>query len=255
MTDVEKENAKKKVVLITGGTSGIGKATAQHFIDQGAVVIITGRYQETVEQTARELGDNCRGIVSNAGAMRDIMKLASQVRGVTDTIDVLFANAGYGKFGSVESVHEQQFDELFDLLVKGPFFTVQQLLPFMKEGSSIVLCTSTIAEIGIQNFSVYSAAKSAVQSFVKTFAAECVSKGIRVNGISPGYISTNIFQKTGLSQDEIEGAIASITSALPFRRFGQPSEIARAVGFLASDDASYIHGTELVVDGGFTAIR
>lgn len=248
-------NLKNKVALITGGTSGIGRATAEEFIAGGATVIITGRYRETVEQTVRELGPNSRGVVADAGRMQDLLSLGAQVRAITDVVDILYANAGYGKFNAIEAVDEQHFDELFDLLVKGPFFTVQQILPLMREGASIILCTSVVTEFGMQNFSVYTAAKSAVQSFIKTFAAECTSRNIRVNGVSPGYIATNIFHKTGLSQEQIEATVASIIPTLPFRRFGRPSEVAHAVRFLASDEASYIHGTEILVDGGLTAIR
>lgn len=244
-----------KVALITGGTSGIGKATAIDLIDKGATVIITGRYHDTVDQTVQELGSKCRGIVSDTSNMNNLMALGTQLRELTDEIDILFTNAGYGKFAPVESVDAAHFDELFNMLVKGTFFTVQQVLPFMKKGGSIILCTSSVTQIGIQNLSVYTAAKSAAQSLIKTLAAECSAKNIRVNGVSPGYITTNIFQKTGLSQEQIDGVIAATTPALPLKRFGQPAEVARVVSFLASDDASYIHGTDIFVDGGFPRLN
>ena len=244
-----------KVALVTGGTSGIGKATAIDLISKGATVIVTGRYRDTVDRTVRELGENCRGIVSDAGSMHDLLRLAAEVQQFVHKVDILFANAGYGKFASIESADEQHFDELFGVLVKGTFFTVQQILPLMPEGSSVIFCTSVATEIGMQNFSVYSAAKSAVQSFVKTFAAECAARRIRVNAVSPGHTATNIFYKTGLSQEQIDAAVAAIPSTIPLQRFAQPAEIARVVSFLASDNASYIHGTEISVDGGFTAIR
>jgi NAD(P)-dependent dehydrogenase (short-subunit alcohol dehydrogenase family) len=187
--------------------------------------------------------------------MKDILLLREQVKQYTENIDLLFANAGYGKFAPVELTDETHFDELFNTLVKGTFFTVQQVLPLMKKGSTIVLNTSVVTEMGMQNFSVYSAAKSAVQSFIKTFAAEFTEKGIRVNGISPGYIKTNGFNNTGLSPEQIEGAIQSIIPTIPFKRFGEPSEIANAVLFLTSQDASYIHGAELTVDAGISVLR
>lgn len=246
---------KNKVVLITGGTSGIGFTTAKNFIDEGAVVIITGRSQETVDKAVEDLGSNARGLVSNAGKMSDIFKLLEQVKTYTDRLDILFVNAGYGKFASVETADEAHFDELFNMLVKGTFFTVQQVLPIMNEGGSIILNTSFVTEFGIENFSVYSAAKSAVQSFIKTFSSECTVKKIRVNGISPGHIKTNIYNNTGLTSDEIDGVVESITSTLPFKRFGEPSEISKTVLFLASDDASYIHGAEIVVDGGISNVK
>lgn len=249
------EKFKNKTVLITGGTNGMGFATAKEFIDNGAKVIITGRSQETVDKALSNLGANAIGTISNSGSLSDIFELQNQINLHTDTLDVLFVNAGYGKFSPIEMVTETDFDELFDMLVKGTFFTVQQMLPLMQKGSSIILNTTFLTEVGHANMSVYTAAKAAVQSFIKTFAAECTSKEIRVNGVSPGHIKTNIFNNTGLSQEQIKGTIESIIPTLPFKRFGEPYEIAKAVVFLASDDASYIHGIELTVDGGLTRTK
>jgi len=246
---------KDKFALITGGTNGMGFATAQQFINEGGKVIITGRSAETVNKAVEQLGTNAFGIVSNAGNMKDIFRLQEQVKQHTENIDLLFANAGYGKFAPIEFADETHFDELFNVLVKGTFFTVQQIVPLMKKGSAIILNTSVVTEMGMQNFSVYSAAKSAVQSFIKTFASEFTEKGIRVNGISPGYIKTNGFNNTGLSPEQIEGAVQSIIPTIPFKRFGEPTEIANAVLFLASQEASYIHGTELTVDAGISVIK
>ncbi len=246
---------KDKYALITGGTSGMGFATAQQFINEYGKVIITGRSAETVNKAIEQLGQNAFGIVSNAGNMKDVMLLQEQVKQFSDSIDLLFINAGYGKFASVDFADEVHFDELFNTLVKGTFFTVQQILPLMKRGSTIVLNTSIVTGMGMQNFSVYSAAKSAVQSFIKTFASEFTEKGIRVNGISPGHIKTNIFNNTGLNAEQIEGAIQNIIPTIPFKRLGEPTEIAYAVLFLASQEASYIHGTELTVDAGISVIR
>lgn len=246
---------KDKYALITGGTNGMGFATAQQFINESGKVIITGRSAETVNKAVERLGSCAFGIVSNAGNMKDILLLQQQVKTYTDHIDLLFVNAGYGKFAAVENADETHFDELFNLLVKGTFFTVQQILPLMKNGSAIVLNTSFVTEVGTANFSVYSAAKSAVQSFIKTFAAEFTEKGIRVNGVSPGHIKTNIFNNTGLQAEQIDGAIQSIITTIPFKRLGEPTEIANAVLFLASQEASYIHGTELKVDSGISVIR
>lgn len=243
---------KNKVAFITGGTNGMGFATAQELIHEGARVIITGRSQETVDKAVAGLGPNAIGLVSNSGKMSDVLDLQKQVKLHTDQLDILFVNAGYGKFASIEQVDEAYFDEFFNMLVKGTFFTVQQLLPMMPAGSSIILNTSIVTEFGFDNFSIYSAAKSAVQSFIKTFSTECTAKKIRVNGVSPGYIQTNIFNNTGLTKDQIEGAVQGIIPTLPFKRFGEASEIAKTVLFLASDDASYIHGAEIVVDGGLS---
>ena len=246
---------KNKFALITGGTNGMGFATAQQFINEGGSAIITGRSAERVSKAVEQLGKSAFGIVSDAGKMKDILHLNEQVKQKTDSIDLLFANAGYGRFASVEDVDETHFDELFDLLVKGVFFTVQEMLPLLKNGSAVIFNTSFVTEIGTPNFSVYSAAKSAVRSFIKTFAAEFTEKGIRVNGISPGHIKTNIFNNTGLDPIQIEGAIQNIIPTIPFKRLGIPAEIANAVLFLASQDASYIHGTELKVDAGISIIR
>jgi len=246
---------KDKFALITGGTNGMGFATAQQFINESGKVIITGRSAETVNKAVEQLGENAFGMVSNASSMQDIMILQEQVKKYTSHIDLLFANAGYGKFAPVEFADEVHFDELFDMLVKGTFFTVQQIVPLMRKGSTIILNTSVVTEMSIQNFSIYSSAKSAVQSFIKTFAAEFTTKGIRVNGISPGYIKTNGFNNTGLNSEQIEEAIQSIIPTIPFKRFGEPTEIANAVLFLASQEASYIHGTELTVDAGISVIR
>jgi NAD(P)-dependent dehydrogenase (short-subunit alcohol dehydrogenase family) len=246
---------KDKVALITGGTNGMGFATAQEFINNGATVIITGRSQETVDRAVDRLGSNAIGIVSNSGKLSDIFELQNQIKKHTNKLDVLFVNAGYGKFASIEMVTETEFNELFDLLVKGAFFTVQQMLPIISEGGSIILNTTALTEAGHPNTSVYTAAKAAVQSFIKTFAAECTSKKVRVNGICPGYIKTNIFNNTGLTPEEIHGTIEAVTPTLPFKRFGEPVEIAKTVFFLASDDASYIHGVEIIVDGGFSKTK
>ncbi|MDF3027554.1 MAG: baiA2 [Fluviicola sp.] len=243
---------KNKVAFITGGTNGMGFATAQEFIQEGATVIITGRSRETVDKAVKALGPNAIGLVSDSGKMKDLFELQNQVKLHTNHLDILFVNAGYGKFASIEQVDEAHYDELFNLLVKGTFFTVQQLLPLMNAGGSIILNTSIVTGFGFDNFSIYSAAKSAVQSFIKTFSTECTAKNIRVNGVSPGYIKTNIFNNTGLTAEQIDGAVQGIIPTLPFKRFGEASEIAKTVLFLASDDASYIHGAEIAVDGGLS---
>jgi NAD(P)-dependent dehydrogenase (short-subunit alcohol dehydrogenase family) len=245
---------KDKVVFITGGTNGMGFSAAQEFIREGATVIITGRSKETVNHAVKELGPCAFGMVSNAGQLTDLLMLREQIKDYTEHVDILFVNAGYGKFAPIEMVDEGHFDELFNMLVKGTFFTVQQILPIMKEGGSIILNTSIVTRFGMENFSIYTAAKSAVQSFIKTFAAECTSKHIRVNGVSPGYIKTNIFNNTGLTSDQIQGAIEGIIPTLPFKRFGEAGEIAKTVLFLASEDASYIHGAEIVIDGGLSNV-
>lgn len=249
------QKLNNKTAFITGGTSGMGKATALDFMEQGASVIITGRYQDTLDATVKELGYKARGFVSDAGKMEDLLQLQNKVKAMAPNIDILFVNAGYGKYAPIEYIDEAHFDEQFSVLVKGTLFTVQQILPLMKEGASVILNTSIVTEIGMANSAVYSAAKAAVQSFVKTFAAELAQKNIRINAVSPGPIQTNFFDKTGLSQEQIESFAGSVLPQVPLGRFGQPTEIAKVVTFLASGDSSFMHGTEVFVDGGFPKVR
>jgi NAD(P)-dependent dehydrogenase (short-subunit alcohol dehydrogenase family) len=260
-TDVYKKHFKhmgkltNKTAFISGGTAGIGLATAQELIKEGARVIITGRHSKTLNQTVASLGPNAFGIACDNSAMSDILQLPERIKAITPTIDIVFANAGYGKFAPVGSVTEAMFDELFNVLVKGTFFTVQQLLPLVREGGSVIFNTSVVTEYGSQNASIYSAAKAAVQSFTKNLAAELTAQKIRVNAVSPGYTETDIFNKTGLTAEQITGTKDYITPLLPYKRFATAMEIAKAVSFLASDGASYIHGAEIVVDGGYSVIR
>jgi len=246
---------KGKTAVITGGSSGIGRAAAKLFSDRGARVIITGRDRQALDGAVREIGGDAYGIVSDAGSRDDLGLLQQQVRHITSSIDILFVNAGYGKFAPVELVDEQVIDELFGVLFKGSYFTVQTLLPLMNEGGAIILNTSIVTRYGAPYASVYSAAKAAVSSLVKTLASECTGRKIRVNGICPGYTKTEIFGKTGMTEEQISQTIRTVTDALPYGRFGEAEEVAAAVVFLASGEASYIHGTELVVDGGYTVIN
>ncbi|MFB6455402.1 SDR family oxidoreductase [Chitinophaga sp. Hz27] len=249
------QRLKNKTALITGGTSGIGKATAIDFIENGASVIITGRFKNTVDATVSELGTNASGIVSDAGKMDDILSLADKVKLISPHIDILYVNAGFGKYAPLELIDESHFNEQFDVIVKGTLFTVQQILPLMKEGGSIILNTSIVTEVGMPNSSVYSAAKAAVQSFTKTFASELAPRKIRINAVSPGPINTNYFDRSNLSTDQVQAMAGAVMPQVPLARFGEPSEVAKVVTFLASEDASFMHGTELFVDGGFPKIK
>ncbi|RXK83131.1 SDR family oxidoreductase [Filimonas effusa] len=246
---------ENKIAVITGATSGIGKAAAREFIDHGAKVVFTGRYENTVQETQSELGEQAFGIVSDAGKMTDLLMLREKLVSVVPHVDILYVNAGIGKYAPVEQVSEEHFNELFDIIVKGTLFTVQQLLPLMRNGSVIILNTSIVTEIGMPNSSVYSAAKAAVQSFVKTFAAELAAKGIRVNAVSPGPIQTNYFERSNLTAAQMENFTRSFAPQIPLARFGKPEEVARVIRFLASDDASFMHGSEVFVDGGFPKVK
>jgi NAD(P)-dependent dehydrogenase (short-subunit alcohol dehydrogenase family) len=239
-----------KIALITGGTSGIGKATAIEFIAQGAQVIITGRNQQTIDQTVTELGNNARGIVADSSRIADLQALAKNIMASEGALDIVFVNAGYGKFAPIEMIDENHYNEQFDTLVKGTLFTVQAVAPLLNEGGNIVLNTSVVTEKGMAGASVYSAAKAAVQSFLKTFASEMSAKKIRVNAVSPGPIVTDFFNKTGMNEEQINGFAGAVLPQVPMGRFGEAAEVAKAVSFLASHEASYIHGTELYVDGG-----
>lgn len=244
-----------KVAFITGATSGIGKATAIDFIENGAKVIFTGRYQETVDKTVAELENQAIGFVSDSGNMSDLLAINEKIRSISPRIDILYVNAGFGKYAPIEAVTEEHFDEMFNVLVKGTLFTIQQVLPLMGEGSSIILNSSNVTKMGMQNSAVYSAAKSAILSFVKTFAAELSSRNIRVNAVSPGPVSTNYFDRSNLSKNQIDTIVEYVLPQVALKRFAQPSEIAKVVTFLASDDASFIQGAEISVDGGFPEVR
>lgn len=246
---------KGKTAIITGGTSGIGKATAQLFSSEGAQVIITGRQAHTVQQVAAEIGNNTIGLVSDAGSMQDLLNLQQEIKAHVNHLDIVFVNAGFGKYAPLEGIDEMHYSEMFDTLVRGTLFTVQQVVPLLRPNSAIVLNTSIVTEIGMPNSSVYSAAKAAVQSFTKTFASELISKGIRVNAVSPGPIQTNYFDRSNLSKEQVEQFTTSFAPQVPIQRFGSPTEVAEAVLFLASEAASFVVGTELSVDGGFPKIK
>ena len=239
-----------KIVVITGGTSGIGLATAKEFIAQGAKVIFTSRKQENIDATVKELGEQAIGLVSDAGKSSDLFELKNQISKHTNTIDVLFINAGFGKFNAIDETSEEVFDSQFNALVKGGYFTVQQLVPMVAEGGAIIFNTSIVTDTAMPGASVYGAAKSAVQYLSKSFANEFKDRKIRVNAVSPGPIGTNFFNEAGVSEEQQNQMAEQILSQVPMNRFGEPSEIAKTVLFLASDDASYITGHEIQVDGG-----
>ncbi|AGC76700.1 NAD(P)-dependent dehydrogenase (short-subunit alcohol dehydrogenase family) [Nonlabens dokdonensis] len=245
---------KGKVIVITGGTSGIGKATAQEFLDQGAKVIITSRKQNNIDATIKELGGNLTGFVSDAGNFDDLQNFNKELGKYTDHVDVLFVNAGFGKFTSLVDADEELFDSQFNALVKGSYFTIQKTLPYLKAGSSVILNTSVVTDIAMPGASIYGAAKSAVSYLTKSFANELKEQQIRVNAVSPGPIGTNFFNEAGVSQEQQEAMATQILAQVPMNRFGEASEIAKTVAFLASSDSSFITGHEIQVDGGMAQI-
>ena len=243
-----------KVAVVTGGSTGIGLATARRFIADGAEVFITGRNSETLDAAVAELGDRATGVRGDVANLEDLDRLFAQVREHFGRVDILFANAGIAPFVPFDAVTEEHFDTLFNINVRGLFFTVQKALPLLSEGASVILNASVVAQIGIPNTSVYSATKAAVRSLARTLAAELAPRGIRVNVVSPGLIETPLVGKLGLNQDEIEAFAAQVVQKTPLGRTGKPKEIAATVAFLASDDASYFTGADLVADGGMIQV-
>lgn len=239
-----------KIAVVTGGNSGIGLATAKRLQEEGARVAISGRSQKTLAEAVKTIGNGVLAVQSDVAKLADIDKLFAEVSQKLGKIDVLFVNAGVAKFAPLADTPESLFDEQFDINIKGAYFTIQKALPFLNDGASIILNTSVASIKGTIGGSVYSATKAALRSLARTAAAELVTRGIRVNAVAPGPIETPIFGRTGLPQEVVDQVAQGFVSKNPMLRFGQPSEVAAAVAFLASQDASYITGVELNVDGG-----
>jgi NAD(P)-dependent dehydrogenase (short-subunit alcohol dehydrogenase family) len=241
---------KGKVAVITGGNSGIGLATAKRFLEEGARVAISGRSQETLDEAAKLLGNDVVVVRADTAKIADTEKLFATTLQKFGKIDVLFVNAGIAKFGPIASMTEEIYDEMFDINTKGAYFTIQKALPHLNDGASIILNTSVASHIGSPNGTVYAATKAAMRSFTRSMAAELVGRNIRVNAVAPGSTETPIFDRTGMSPEQAAELRKRFLAGIPMGRFGQPEEIAAAVAFLASSDASFITGVELDVDGG-----
>jgi NAD(P)-dependent dehydrogenase (short-subunit alcohol dehydrogenase family) len=236
-----------KNVVITGGSSGLGLAAAQYLVDNGARVLVTGRNRDTLDIAAKQLGANAVTVESDTSSWAAVGVLADRVRTEFGTVHALVLNAGIGSFDPFEAVTEQSFDEVFAINTKGPFFTLQRLVPLLAEGSGVVLTTSIANQTGWDALSVYSASKAALRSMARTLSRELLPKGIRVNAISPGSIDTGKLDKE--APDKAAQLKAAFTESSPMKRWGHPDEFAPAVAFLAFD-ATYVAGIELVVDGG-----
>ena len=243
-----------KVAVVTGGNSGIGLATAKRLQQEGARVAISGRNKKTLDEAVRTLGHGALGIQADVAKLAELDKLYAEISQKLGKIDVLFVNAGVAKFAPLADTSESIFDELFDINVKGAYFTIQKALPVLNDGASIILTTSGANKKGSPGISAYAASKAAVRSLARTAAAELVGRGIRVNAVSPGPIVTPILERTGLPKETLDEFAKQFAATNPMKRFGQPEEVAGTVAFLASQDASYITGAEINVDGGATQI-
>ena len=243
-----------KVAAITGGNSGIGRAIAEEFASEGASVSIMGRDQGRLDAVAAGIDGRVVTTKGDVTAVADIDAFIARTVDALGPIDVLVANAGSTPFAPAETIDEGTFDNVSDVNFKGKFFTVQRALPHLNDGASVIFITSAVNVKGFENLSVYSAAKAAGRSLVRTLAAELAPRGIRVNALSPGAIETPFFEAAGLSQEQMQGMASEFVKAIPMGRFGRAGEIASAAGFLASDDSSYMTGSELTVDGGIAQV-
>lgn len=239
-----------KRALITGGSSGIGLETAKQFMAEGARVAITARNQESLEGARRELGDAVLCIASDAADASGQKEVAERIKDAFGALDILFVNAGIAALKPFDQWDVAAYDRSFETNVRGPFFLMQALLPLFSNPASIVLNASINAHIGMPNSSVYGATKAALLSLARTLSGELISRGIRVNAISPGPIETPLYSKLGLSANDLQATSKAILGQVPARRFGTPGEIASAVVFLASDESAFTVGSDLIVDGG-----
>ncbi|HLY56748.1 MAG TPA: SDR family oxidoreductase [Stellaceae bacterium] len=239
-----------KTALVTGGTSGIGLATARRFFEEGARVAITGTDQGRLDEARAQLGADAVAIRADSGDVASQKMIADRLASAFGRLDVLFANAGIGEFRPLEQWDEAAFDRSFDVNVKGPLFLVQALLPIFANPASIILNTSINAHIGMPYSSIYAATKGALLTFARTLSGELIGCGIRVNAVSPGPIATPLHGKLGMGEAEIKGLEAQV----PLGRRGRPEEIAEAVVFLASDSGAFTVGSEFIIDGGMSNI-
>src|SRR6195256_5176584 len=240
-----------KIALITGGNSGIGFATEKQFVKEGAYVFITGRREAELAAAVKAVGRNVTGVQGDVSNLGDLDRLFAQIKREKGKLDIVFANAGVARYAALGTITEELYDSIFDINVKGLLFTVQKALPLVPDGASIILNASIVASKGLPANSVYSATKAAVRSFARTWTTDLKDRRIRVNAVSPGPIDTPGLNDLVASSGAGEQRLKMISNSVPLGRLGTPDEIAKAVVFLASDDSSYVTGTELFVDGGF----
>jgi NAD(P)-dependent dehydrogenase (short-subunit alcohol dehydrogenase family) len=243
-----------KTAVITGGTTGIGLATAKRFVAEGAAIFITGRRQNELDAAVQAISGNVTGVQGDAANLADLDRLYETVKKQAGHIDILFANAGGGEFAPLGAITEAHFDKTFNVNVKGLLFSVQKALPLFTDGGSVILNASIVASKGMPAFSVYSATKAAVRSFARTWTVDLKDRRIRVNAISPGPIDTPGLSGLGQTEEQTAQVKVTLVAGVPLGRLGQADEVAKAAVFLASDDSSYITGIELFVDGGMAQI-
>lgn len=239
-----------KAAVVTGGNSGIGLAIARKFAAEGASVAIFGRDQQTLDAVADELGPDCLAVRGDVADVSDLERLCDVAGERYGGIDILVANAGMFEFGRLASVDQASFDRTCNVNFRGVFFTVRAALPYLRAGGSVILVTSGSNRVGLADGPVYAATKAAVRSLARSFAVDLQPQGIRVNALSPGFVDTPIFERTGIEGQEREQFVASMSEQILMHRFGRPDEIAAAALFLASDESSYVTGIELPVSGG-----
>jgi len=243
-----------KIAVVTGGSSGIGLATAKRFVEEGAHVVITGRREKELKEAATFIKRNVTTVVGDVSRLEDLDRLYAVVKEKHGHVDILFANAGAGTIAPLAVATEAHFDQTFDVNVKGMFFTVQKALPLFKDGGSIILNSSVSNVLGVPAFTAYAASKAAVRSFARGWTMDLKDRKIRVNSMSPGPIETPALENAGLTPEQAEQAAAQFVTQVPMGRRGKPEEIAAAVVFLASDESSYITGVDLAVDGGMAQV-
>lgn len=243
---------ENKIAVITGGNSGMGYGTAKVLKEMGATVIITGRRKEALDQAAQELG--VHGILSDQGVLENIDNLVSEVSGKFGKVDILFINAGISGTSSIEQEIPENFDKMMDINFKGVYFTLSKFIPHLNDGASVVVLSSILATTISPGLAVYSASKAAVNAIMKTAALELAPRKIRVNAISPGAIDTALFSKMGMDEKSLAGMTDYLTSLTPIGRIGKPEEIGQLVAFLSSDEASFITGSDHIIDGGSTLL-
>ena len=245
---------ESKIALVTGGNSGIGLATAKRFVNEGAYIFITGRRKPELDTAVKEIGGSLTAVQGDVSNLGDLDRLFGQIRQEKGKLDIVFANAGVARYAAFGKITEEFYDSIFNVNVKGLLFTVQKALPLLPDGASVILNASIVASKGLAANCVYSATKAAIRSFARTWTTDLKDRRIRVNAVSPGSIDTPGLSDLLASAETGRERLNMISDAVPLGRLGTPDEIAKAVVFLASDDSSYVTGTELFVDGGFAQV-